>query len=110
MREMIIMGILGTIFNSTRPKEEPVLEDKDLDSYREAFKYFVCAKYAYMIDKGKFDSLIGAFAEGDTLTLNMSIETIPNDIIFMRSLTKKEITPEILEKVHKLWDEQEIKH
>lgn len=82
------------------------MPEEDISMYRKAFKLLICMKFAYRIDKGEFDNIILGFCMGDTLNLKMDIETIPNDIIFMRSLAGKEITPEIEEKVRRLWDEQ----
>jgi len=78
----------------------------DLSDYREAFKTFVIKKFSWKFDRGDFDNLIRGFMEGDSLEINMKIETIPNDIIFMRALARKEITPEIEKKVRNLWEEE----
>jgi hypothetical protein len=78
----------------------------NLIPYREAFKRLICAKYSYFIDKGNFDGVLSGFVNGDSLVLDIKLETIPNDIIFMRTLAGNEITLEIEAKVRKLWDEQ----
>lgn len=100
------MGVLDTIIKKISKPTEPTMAEDDLLAYRLAFKKLVCMKFAYKIDKGNFDRIIQSFIEGDTLVLIMDINTVPNDVIFMRSLVGKEITPEIEEKVRKMWDEE----
>ncbi len=79
---------------------------KEIRKFRKALKEFALIKLAYNFDKGEMDSELRSFCEGDSLRITLTIDLLPNDIIFMRSLSGQKITRSVLRKVKKMWDDE----
>ena len=73
---------------------------------REAVKALVLTKFSYRIDKGYYDKGITQFLNGDTISIDMSLILIPNDILLMTALAGNEVTDEVKSKVQAMWERE----
>jgi hypothetical protein len=76
--------------------------------FKEAFRQFAIIILNRRFEDGTFDKTIESFVEGDSLTINLNIDMVGNDIIIMRILAGEEITEEVMQKVKKHWRKEEI--
>lgn len=70
--------------------------------FREAIKKFLIYRICERIDDGEFDPVIKSFLEGDSISIDLSVNFIPNDIIFMRILMGDTIPSDVAVKVAEL--------
>ena len=81
---------------------------KELDRFKSGVLKFWGHKMAYRIARGDFDSVFKRFLEGDSISFDLSLSFIPNDVIFMNALIGNKISPTVLRKVRRLWDKERL--
>ncbi len=53
-------------------------------------------------EDGKLDGAINSFLDAERFQISLTFNLNPNDVIFVRNLTKNEVTGEVLENIRKL--------
>ncbi len=53
-------------------------------------------------EDGKLDGAINSFLDAERFQISLTFNLNPNDVIFVRNLTKNEVTEEVLENIRKL--------
>jgi hypothetical protein len=83
------------------------MANKSIIKFRRAFKEFWVEKIKFKIDSGALDSDIKGFLNGDNLSFKFTIDTIPNDVIFMRALVGLKTSEHLRQKLHKKWKNED---
>jgi hypothetical protein len=53
-------------------------------------------------EDGKLDGVINSFLDAKRFQISLTFNLNPNDVIFVRNLTRNEVTEEVLENIRKL--------
>jgi hypothetical protein len=53
-------------------------------------------------EDGKLDGVINSFLEAKRFQISLTFNLNPNDVIFVRNLTRNEVTEEVLENIRRL--------
>jgi hypothetical protein len=53
-------------------------------------------------EDGKLDGAINSFLDAERFQISLTFNLNPNDVIFVRNLTRNEVTEEVLENIRKL--------
>lgn len=51
--------------------------------FNRAIRNFVLERLAFKMDEGDLDKQIKSFLDGDTFSINFTVDFIPNDVLFM---------------------------
>jgi len=53
-------------------------------------------------EDGKLDGVINSFLDAKRFQISLTFNLNPNDVIFVRNLTRNEVTEEVLENIRRL--------
>jgi len=53
-------------------------------------------------EDGKLDGVINSFLDAKKFQISLTFNLNPNDVIFVRNLTRNEVTEEVLENIRRL--------
>jgi hypothetical protein len=79
---------------------------KTTKHFTECMAQYLHLKIDYYRENGTLEKLVKPFLDGDQLEICIRLDFTANDIIFDHLLCSQEITPDVLKKVKKLWDQE----
>jgi hypothetical protein len=83
---------------SSRPSVSPESFDIIKDALRKTLHVMIDLDF----EDGKLDGAINSFLDAERFQISLTFNLNPNDVIFVRNLTRNEVTDEVLENIRKL--------
>jgi len=81
---------------------EQTVNQKIFDEVKDALRKTIHTLIDIDFEDGKLDEAIKSFLDAEKLQINLTFHLHPNDVIFVRNLTKDKVPQKILERVKKL--------
>jgi len=81
---------------------EQTVNQKIFDEVKDALRKTIHTLIDIDFEDGKLDEAIKSFLDAEKLQISLTFHLHPNDVIFVRNLTKDKVPQKILERVKKL--------
>jgi hypothetical protein len=85
-----------------RPGNGPSVSPESFDVIKDALRKTLHVMIDLDFEDGKLDGAINSFLEAERFQISLTFNLNPNDVIFVRNLTRNEVTEEILENIRRL--------
>jgi diphthamide biosynthesis methyltransferase len=78
------------------------VNQKTFDEVKNALRKTVHTLIDLDFEDGKLDEAIKSFLDAEKMQINLTFHLHPNDVIFVRNLTKEKVPRKILDRVRRL--------
>jgi hypothetical protein len=81
---------------------QPSVSPESFDVIKDALRKTLHVMIDLDFEDGKLDGAINSFLDAERFQISLTFNLNPNDVIFVRNLTRNEVTEEVLENIRKL--------
>jgi len=81
---------------------QPSVSPESFDVIKDALRKTLHVMIDLDFEDGKLDGAINSFLDAERFQISLTFNLNPNDVIFVRNLTRNEVTDQVLENIRKL--------
>jgi len=82
--------------------EQPSVSPESFEEIKDALRKTLHVMIDLDFEDGKLDGAINSFLIAKRFQISLTFNLNPNDVIFVRNLTRNKVTEEVLENIRKL--------
>jgi len=82
--------------------EQPSVSPESFEKIKDALRKTLHVMIDLDFEDGKLDGAINSFLIAKRFQISLTFNLNPNDVIFVRNLTRNKVTDEVLENIRKL--------